>query len=260
MKVRLAERGDYPHSFLSRLPELQERIAYHFQKEEYLLIALTHSSFSNERRTRLLFPHNERQEFLGDSVLSLVVSRRLFSDHTTFQEGTLTKLRALLVCAEALYDYAETLSLGTYMLLNHGLSDAGGRNQKNVLADCFEALLAAIYLDGGMESAEPFVLRFVEPRIEAILKNGWVRVGDYKSLLQEKVQTSPGERVEYRVVGEFGPDHHKSFAVEVLLNSNVLGRGTGSSKREAEQEAAHQALTGWFGLDQKETNTQSGEV
>ena len=111
-----------------------------------------------------------------------------------------------------------------------------------------------------MDNAERFVLRFIEDRIATVCRDGKVRVDDYKSLLQEKVQTSPGERVEYRVVGEHGPDHDKRFTVEVCLNSNVLGRGTGSSKREAEQEAAHQALTGWFGYENAKQNTRPGEV
>lgn len=247
MEPRIATEGDYPYGFLASLSQLEEKIGHTFREKKYLYVALTHSSFSNERKNRILYEHNERQEFLGDSVLSLVVSRHLFSDHTTFQEGVLTKLRAASVCADALFEYARELDLGEYMLLNHGLDEAGGRHQKNILADCFEALIAALYLDAGFDEAERFVLRFARPRFRKLLAGGKLRDDDYKSLLQEKVQTSPGEKVEYRLVGEKGPDHNKKFFVEVRLNSNVIGEGSGRSKREAEQEAAHTALLTWFG-------------
>ncbi|MBR2634392.1 MAG: ribonuclease III [Clostridia bacterium] len=248
-EIPVAEERDYPQGFLARLSELEERIGHRFAQRRYLWIALTHSSFSNERRNRIYFEHNERQEFLGDSVLSLVVSKHLFGDHATFQEGILTKLRAASVCAEALYEYAESILLGEYMLLNHGLEETGGRHQKNILADCFEALIAALFLDAGFEAAEAFVLRFAEPRFHRLMQNGKLRDDDCKSLLQEKVQTSPGEKVEYRLVRESGPDHHKHFEVEVRLNSNIIGRGKGKSKREAEQDAARDALAFWFGED-----------
>ena len=247
MEVKLAHEEDYPRSFLSRLDELEEEIGYRFKDRRYLWIALTHSSFSNEKRSRILYEHNERQEFLGDSVLSLVVSRHLFSDHTTFPEGMLTKLRAASVCADALYEYASALNLDEYMLLNHGLSENGVKKHKNILADCFEALLGGIYLDGGFDEAEKFVLRLATDRMHTLVEGGKIRDEDYKSLLQEKVQTSPGEKVEYRLVGEKGPDHKKEFSVEVRINSNVIGHGNGTSKREAEQAAAKMALATWFG-------------
>jgi len=247
MEPRCAKTEDYPQGFLSLLPQLEEKIGYEFRDKKYLYIALTHSSFSNEKRNRVLYEHNERQEFLGDSVLSLVVSKHLFFDHQTFPEGVLTKLRASSVCAEALFEYAEKIDLGQYMLLNHGLDEGGGRHHKNILADCFEALIAALYLDGGFDVAKDFVLRFASERIHKLLEGGRLRDDDYKSLLQEKVQTSPGEKVEYRLIGEKGPDHNKEFSVEVRLNSNVIGTGCGRSKREAEQFAAKEALATWFG-------------
>lgn len=253
MQPKIAREQDYPQSFLAPLAELEKAIGHHFSQRKYLWIALTHSSFSNEKRNRILYEHNERQEFLGDSVLSLVVSRHLFSGHQTYPEGVLTKLRASLVCADALFEYAERIGLGQYMLLNHGLDEAGGRHQKNILADCFEALIAAIYLDAGFEKAEEFVLRFARARAEKLMGGGKLRDADYKSLLQEKVQTSPGEKVEYHLIGEKGPDHHKEFFVEVCLNSNVIGKGSGTSKREAEQEAARAALSTWFGENNENT-------
>jgi len=249
MEPRIANESDYPKGFLTRLPELEDKIGYRFRNLGYLRAALTHSSFSNEKRNRILYEHNERLEFLGDSVLSLIVSRHLFSDHATFPEGVLTKLRAASVCADALYEYASGLNLGEYMLLNHGLSEDGVKKHKNILADCFEALLAAIYLDGGFTAAEEFVLRLAKDRMLGLLEGGKIRDEDYKSLLQEKVQTSPGEKVEYRLIGERGPDHKKEFSVEVRINSNVIGQGVGKSKREAEQAAAKMALATWFGED-----------
>jgi ribonuclease-3 len=251
MEQKVAREEDYPQRFLAALPLLEERIDYRFQNRRYLWIALTHSSFSNDKRNRVFFEHNERQEFLGDSVLSLVISRHLFADHTTFQEGVLTKLRASSVCADALFEYARKIDLGSFMLLNHGLEEAGGRNQKNILADCFEALLAAIYLDSDFDTVASFVMTLAKPRLCSLLEGGRVRDEDYKGFLQEKVQTSPGEKLEYHLVAERGPAHQKEFEVEVCLNSNVIGHGKGKSKREAEQEAARMALATWFGETEK---------
>jgi len=251
MEPKIARVEDYPRQFLSRLSALEQRIGHTFSEKKYLLIALTHSSYSNEKRSRILYEHNERQEFLGDSVLSLIVSRHLFAENQTYPEGILTKLRASMVSAEALYEYAEEIGLGSFMLLNHGLEETGGRHQKNILADCFEALIAALYLDAGFDCAAKFVLQFARPRLTRLVQGGRVRDEDYKSLLQEKVQTSPGEKVEYHLIGEKGPDHLKEFWVEVRLNSNPIGQGSGRSKREAEQEAAHQALLTWFGETDK---------
>lgn len=247
IEARCAQRKDYPARFLERLPELMEKIGYTFREERYLRTALTHSSFANEKRGKVRFEHNERQEFLGDSILSAVVSEHIFADPHAYPEGVLTRLRAGSVSADALFEYARELSLGDYMLLNHGLEESGGRTQKNVLADCFEALIGGMFLDGGMEAAAPFVLRFALPRLRALVADGVLHDQDYKSLLQEKVQTSPGEKLEYRTVEASGPDHDKRFRVELYLNSNRVGEGKGHSKREAEQAAAREALMTWFG-------------
>ena len=246
---RRANLADYPAAFLEKLGELEEKIGYSFQNRMYLVTALTHSSFSKEKekQLRLKFDYNERQEFLGDSVLSLAVSEYLFSRSSSLSEGVLTKLRAASVCADALFEYAEEISLGAYMLLNHGLEETGGRHSKNILADCFEALIAGVFLDGGGEKAKAFVLRFAVPKLQALTKGGFLHDRDYKSLLQQKVQTSPGERMEYVLSGEEGPDHDKVFTMDLYLNSNLIGRGSGHSKREAEQAAAKVALETWFG-------------
>ena len=248
MEARLAKREDYPRSFLERLPELSNKIGYAFRNEAYLRTALTHSSYANEKRGKVRFEHNERQEFLGDAVLSAVVSEHIFADPHAYPEGILTRLRAGSVNADALYEYATELSLGDYMLLNHGLEESGGRKQKNVLADCFEALIGGLFLDGGMAAAAPFVLRYALPKLQELVAGGKLRDRDYKSLLQEEVQTSPGERLEYRTVETSGPDHDKRFRVELYLNSNRVGEGSGRSKREAEQAAAREALKTWFGM------------
>ena len=245
-QIRLEE---YPEAFLSRLPLLEEKIGYSFRDRAFLCTALTHSSYSKEREKKLraAFPYNERQEFLGDSVLSLVVSEYLFSRSASLSEGALTKLRASAVCAEALFEYAEEIGLGDFMLVNHGLEETGGRHSKNVLADCFEALIAGIFLDSGLDEARRFILRFAVPKLQALTKGGFLHDQDYKSLLQQKVQTSPGEKVEYVLAGESGPDHDKIFLMDLYLNSNLIGHGSGHSKREAEQAAAKAALETWFG-------------
>ena len=247
MAERTAEKKDYPVPFLQGLGELEKKIGYTFADKKYLVTALTHSSFSKEKKNRIQFAYNERLEFLGDSVLSVVVSEEIFRTLTDCPEGALTKIRAATVCAETLYEFAEEIELGRFMLVNHGLEETGGRHLKNVLADCFEALIAGIYLDGGMDAARDFILRFARPKLARITLGGFLHDEDYKSLLQQKVQTSPGERVDYVLVGEKGPDHKKEFTMEARLNSNVLGTGTGSSKREAEQAAAKAALENWFG-------------
>lgn len=215
---------------------LEERIGYHFKNGKYLDIALTHSSYANEAKKGL--SSNERQEFLGDAVLSIIVSDYLF--HTFhMQEGDLTKLRAAMVCEKSLWEFSQKLELGKFLKLGRGEEMMGGRTRPSILADAFEALLAAIYLDGGIEPAKRFVLSFVK---EAIERHDDVGFKDYKTMLQEIIQKNPEERLHYALVDESGPDHNKRFVVEVHLNSNVIGRGEGQSKKNAEQAAAREAL------------------
>ena len=215
----------------------QEKLGYHFHNVTYLTIALTHSSFANEGKKGDVC--NERQEFLGDAVLSIIVSDYLFRNHAKMPEGDLTKLRAALVCEKALCLYAEELGLGDFLMLGRGEEATGGRQRPSILADAFEAVIAAIYLDGGIEPAREFVLRYVVPTIGNHTK---VAFKDYKTILQEIIQKNPEERVTYELVDESGPDHNKRFVVEVHLNSNVIGRGEGRSKKSAEQAAAQMAL------------------
>ncbi|MBQ9938342.1 MAG: ribonuclease III [Oscillospiraceae bacterium] len=218
------------------MKELQKVIDYNFKDERFLTIALTHSSYANEVKGAV--EYNERQEFLGDAVLSIIVSDYLFENFSQLPEGQLTKKRASLVCEKTLSDFAKTIDLGKYMYLGKGEAQTGGANRASILADAFEALIAAIYLDGGIEPAKKFVLGFVIPALEKAPK----KTKDYKTELQEVIQQNPEEKLTYVMVGESGPDHDKRFTAEVHLNSNVIGVGEGKSKKEAEQMAAHEAL------------------
>ena len=216
---------------------LEERLGYKFKNIKFLETGVTHSSFSNETKNHV--PYNERQEFLGDAVLSIIVSDHIFENYTKLPEGELTKLRASLVCEKSLCGFANELELGSFLRLGHGEELMGGRERPSILADAFEAVLAAIYLDGGIEPATKIVLRFVKKALEHV-ENAPFK--DYKTLLQEIVQKNPEERLTYVLVGESGPDHDKRFEVDVMLNSNVIGHGIGKSKKAAEQHAAKEAL------------------
>ena len=218
--------------------ELQDKIGYHFNDVSLLKEALTHSSFANEHRAQHI-KYNERLEFLGDAVLSIVVSDYIFKNCPELPEGELTKLRASLVCEKSLYEFAKRIDLGNYLLLSKGEKNNGGADRPSILSDAFEALIAAIYIDGGMKSASKHILNFVVPEIKNTKKK---RINDYKTTLQEIIQKNPGEQLEYVLVDESGPDHNKHFVVEVHLNSNVIGKGGGRSKKEAEQQAAREAL------------------
>lgn len=223
--------------------QLEERIGYTFKNKGILVEALTHSSYSNEMKSKgEKVAFNERLEFLGDSVLSIVVSSYIFEKYRNKQEGDLTKIRAAVVCEKALSKFAGEIELGEYMFLGHGEIMNNGRHRPSITADAFEALLAAIYLDTGetFEMVEKFLLPFISKEIEYISASG-VFI-DYKTALQQIVQQASGEILEYVLVGETGPDHNKQFTVEARLNSNVIGKGCAKTKRAAEQQAAHEAL------------------
>ena len=222
------------------LKEFQKTIGHFFKNEKYLQNALTHSSYANEHRTHGIVC-NERLEFMGDSVLGLICAELLYEKYPNKPEGELSKLRSSLVCENALAAYAKNIDLGKHLLLGHGEELGGGRERASILSDAFEALIAAIYLDGGIECAKDFVLPFLKDAINMDSKSHILN-RDYKTVLQEIAQKNPGELVRYAVVDESGPDHDKSFTVNVYLNSNLLASGTGKSKKEAEQDAAHKAL------------------
>ena len=221
---------------INAIKEFQKIIGYTYNNESLLIEALTHSSFANESKKNR--KNNERLEFLGDSVLSLVVSKHLFKHYKHLPEGELTKIRASLVCEKALFEFAKTIHLGEYILLGKGEEHTGGRERPSIASDAFEAVIASMYLDGGFEPVEKYILGFVPKDI----KSNPVVFNDFKTVLQEVIQKNPEERVEYVLVEENGPEHSKAFVVNVCLNSNVIGTGCAKSKKEAEQLAAKEAL------------------
>ncbi len=217
------------------MKEIENNIGYRFRDDTLLAEALTHSSYANEHGLGRI-ACNERLEFLGDTVLSTITAEYLFAITPELPEGELTKRRAALVCEGALARFASELELGDFLMLGRGEEKGGGRQRPSILADCFEAVVAAVYLDGGMPKARELVLRFIVSDDVA----GDAR--DYKTELQEIVQQNPEERLRYVLTDESGPDHDKLFTFEVHLNSNVIGRGSGRSKKQAEQAAAREAL------------------
>lgn len=216
----------------------EEYLGYTFKNKKLLENALAHSSYANEVRGGVT--SNERLEFLGDSVLSIIVSSYIYENFKKMPEGELTRLRSSLVCEKTLCGFSRELNLGAFLLLGKGERKNGGADRDSILADAFEAVLAAIYLDGGIKPASEFVMRFVLPELERC--DAGADFKDYKTLLQEIVQRNPEESVCYILTDETGPDHDKQFTVEVRLNSNVIGKGTGKSKKDAEEMAAKQAL------------------
>ena len=220
----------------SNLSSLENNIGYVFENKSILKQALTHSSYANENRNS--GPFNERLEFLGDAVLSLISADFLYRRFPSMPEGDLTKLRSGLVCTASLSEYARQISLGDFLLLGKGEDANGGRERNSNLENAFEAVIAAVYLDGGIECARKFVLRFLDVSVET----RHINFKDYKTKLQEIVQESHEETLNYVVSNVSGPDHDKRYEIEVHLNSNVIGKGTGRSKKQAEQEAAKQAL------------------
>ena len=217
--------------------ELQQRIGHRFSDLTLLERALTHKSYANENR---LSEHNERMEFLGDSVLNLVVSELLMNALPDSTEGDLSRLRAAVVSEPSLASVAREIGLGGYLLLGRGEEQTGGRDKDSLLADSLEALVASLYLDGGMEPAGAFIARFFRDTIDRVRTAGGT--ADHKTELQELCQERLKILPEYRVVSETGPDHRKEFTVEISIRGELCGRGTGRNKKEAEQRAAKEAL------------------
>lgn len=223
------------------IEELEERIGYCFKNKALLQTALTHSSYANENKGKSY----ERLEFLGDSILGLLTTEYLYMHFPELPEGQLTKTRASLVCESALCGFSKSLGVGKFMRLSNGELRSGGADRPSILADMFESIIAALYLDSGAAGKEPmeicraFVLRFIAPAAKTVNKRSFK---DYKTTLQEIIQQNPEEKLSYVVVSESGPDHNKHFQVEVHLNSNVISKGGGKSKKEAEQQAAQAAL------------------
>lgn len=220
----------------NKLKELQNKIGYEFQDDKLLKKAMVHSSYANEKRLPK-YECNERLEFLGDAVLELVSSEFLFSEHKTMPEGQLTKTRASMVCEPALAFCAREIALGDYLLLGKGEDATGGRKRESVTSDAMEALIGAIYLDGGFASAKEFIDRFILKDLE-----NKKLFFDSKTILQEIVQSNFKDPVVYETVGETGPDHNKVFEVVVCIGNAKYGKGSGRTKKAAEQEAAYQTI------------------
>ena len=223
------------------LKDLEAAIGYRFQNITLLQNALSHSSYANERYHDSLMS-NERLEFLGDSVLGMVVADYLYRNFPDRPEGELTRMRADMVCETALAAVADKLGLGKHLLLGHGEEQGGGRTRASTLADAVESVIAASYLDGGMEAARQFIGRFILSDVPV----GKLHNRDYKTTLQELVQQKKNQVLSYALVGESGPDHDKQFFVEVTLNGTVVGQGVGTSKKRAEQAAACAAIEKLF--------------
>lgn len=217
---------------------LEAKIGYRFRSRELLRTALTHSSYANERHESDCQSY-ERLEFLGDSILGLMTAEFLFQHEPSLPEGRMTRLRAELVCEASLHRVALKLDLGRYMRLGRGEEHTGGRQRPSILADMVEAIIAALYLDSGMDECRRFVN-------ELVLKDAQIDdshcTADYKTQLQELVQRKSGQHISYAMTGESGPDHNKSFTFSVAINGVVAGEGSGRTKKEAEQMAARQAL------------------
>ena len=219
------------------IKDLERRIGYEFHNLSLLQNALTHSSYANERWHNSLLS-NERLEFLGDSILGMVVAEHLYRSFPDRPEGELSRMRADMVCETSLAQVADRLDLGTHLMLGHGEEQGGGRTRASILADAVESVIAASYLDGGFTAARTFIERFILPNVPV---TGFHKA-DYKTALQELVQQKKNQVLSYALVGESGPDHAKQFVVQVLLNGEPIGEGTGSSKKRAEQEAARCAI------------------
>ena len=219
------------------MKDLEEKLGYTFQDRKLLEGALYHSSYANENRGRGI-ASNERLEFLGDAVLGMVVADHLYRAHPDMPEGELTRTRAALVCEGSLVKVARELSLGDYLKLGKGESAGGGRRRPSIQADAVEAIIAAVYLDGGIGSARKIIQRFILSRNPGDVTENQ----DYKTALQELVQKESGQELSYHLVGESGPDHDKRFAIQVTLNGKVIGHGEGRSKKEGEQMAAQEAI------------------
>lgn len=214
----------------------EEKIGYEFKNKTYIQTALTHSSFANEHKE---FNYNERLEFLGDSVLGLVVSDYLFRARNDLPEGKLTRLRANVVCEESLSVVARKINLGDHLFLGKGERTSGGSDRDSILADATEAVIAAIYLDGGFDQAKDFILSNLRDTIAKNIDGNIFR--DYKTILQEIIQGNNG-KISYKLVGESGPDHNKEFEMQVKCGQDTIGIGKGKNKKEAEKEAARDAL------------------
>lgn len=219
-----------------QLEKLEEEIGYEFKQKELLKKALTHTSYAYEKKVE----SNEKLEFLGDSILEFISSKYLYNNYPKLREGEMTKVRATVVCEKSLYEIAKKHDFSDFLYLGKSEQQTGGKNRPAILADSVEAIIAAIYLDGGIKEAEKFIIENLKDEIEIATKH--VGDKDYKTVLQEKLQEHGDVKIEYEITKEEGPDHNKSFEAQVSLNGKVLASGKGKSKKEAHMQAAKKAL------------------
>ncbi|NMB95164.1 MAG: ribonuclease III [Clostridiaceae bacterium] len=219
--------------------ELEKKINYVFKDKDILILALTHSSYANENKHNKC-ASNERLEFLGDAVLNVIISEKIYTQYSNLSEGEMTKSRSTIVCEASLVNCANAIGISQYLLLGKGEELAGGRHRHSILADAFEAIIGAIYIDGGIESARNFIESTMNSLIEDAIKG--YSYQDYKTQLQEVVQSKGNDKITYELLEEKGPDHDKTFITQVKINDQVMGIGKGKTKKEAEQHAAFLAL------------------
>ena len=220
------------------IEELEKNIGYTFKNKKLLETALTHTSYAYERSVQ----SNEKLEFLGDSILEFVSSEYMYNRYTNLKEGEMTKVRAAVVCEKSLYKVANLHNFSDFLYLGKSEKMTGGNKRPAILADSVEAVIAAIYLDGGMEPAKKFIIDNLKDEIELATKH--VGEKDYKTVLQEELQKNGEVKIEYQIINESGPDHNKTFEAQVSLNGKVLAQGKGKSKKEAEMQAAKKAIEG----------------
>ena len=219
-----------------QLEDLEKEIGYTFKQKELLKKALTHTSYAYEKKV----DSNEKLEFLGDSILEFISSKYLYQNYPNLKEGEMTKVRATVVCEKSLHKIAQKHNFSDFLYLGKSEQVTGGKNRPAILADSVEAVIAAMYLDGGLDKAEKFIIENLKDEIEIATKH--VGDKDYKTVLQEKLQEHGDVKIEYEITKEIGPDHNKSFEAQVSLNGKVLAKGKGKSKKEAHMEAAKKAL------------------
>ena len=242
--VTMRKFTDLPQCSEERKKQLQElcdSLGIQINHYDLLNLALTHTSFAHETPRYPHNEHNERLEFLGDSVLGLIVSTYMYEHFPQYDEGKMTKLRAQVVCEPSLYQCAKRIGLGRYLRMGNGEMSSGGFRRPSILADAFEAVLGAYYLDQGFAAAQQYLIGLLEDEIHAVC-NGLVMLGDYKSLLQEHLQHGAQYEISYDILGFEGPEHDRTFTSGVFINGELSGSGKGRTKKESEQNAAREAL------------------
>lgn len=229
-----------PKKYMDHISKLEERIGYLYKDKSYALNALIHSSYANELNGSFSFKNNERLEFLGDAILDFAMGMMLYNNNPDMSEGEMSKTRALIVCEASLAACAQDLGIGELIFLGKGEENSGGRSRPSILSDCLEAIIGSLYLDGGMDEAEGFIVGLLGETYQKAVHGKLFM--DYKTSLQEELQKTGDVKIQYKLMEAMGPDHAKSFKMLVSVNGKTLGVGCGKSKKDAEQDAAKAAL------------------